>query len=90
MIRNGGRSGCADRVKTRKGGVTKRLKFLDNKKYPAITDEEVKISRPLQVFCLAAFDKSLIRLIGEVDANWAETKKILVDALVEAESDCDD
>ena len=66
-----------------KGGVAKRLKFLDNKKYPAITDEEVKISRPLQVFCLAAFDKSLIRLIGEVDANWAETKKILVDALVE-------
>ncbi|CAL6428531.1 unnamed protein product [Bathycoccus prasinos] len=64
-------------------GVAKRLKFLDNKKYPAITDEEVKISRPLQMFCLAAFDKSLIRLIGEADANWAETKKMLVDALVE-------
>ena len=66
-----------------KDGVAKRLKFLDNKKYPAITDEEVKISRPLQVFCLAAFDKSLIRLIEEADANWAETKKMLVDALVE-------
>ena len=66
-----------------KDGVAKRLKFLDNKKYPAITDEEVKISRPLQMFCLAAFDKSLIRLIGEADANWAETKKMLVDALVE-------
>ena len=35
------------------------------------------------MFCLAAFDKSLIRLIGEADANWVETKKMLVDALVE-------
>jgi len=70
-----------------KNGAIKNIKFLDNKKYPAITDEEVKISRPLQLFCLAAFDKSLIKLIQNADENWAETKKMLVDALVDKKID---
>jgi len=59
------------------------LKPISKAKYPAITEEEEKVSIPLQTMCGAIFDAILVHMMNTVSSPdvWQPLKKTMVDAL---------
>ena len=58
------------------------LEIIKSNKYPAITDEEERISLPLQTLCLAVFDAILVYLADSTRIDWRRIKTNLLDTLV--------
>eukprot|EP00815_Leptocylindrus_aporus_P000756 CAMPEP_0116055358 /NCGR_PEP_ID=MMETSP0322-20121206/3358_1 /TAXON_ID=163516 /ORGANISM="Leptocylindrus danicus var. apora, Strain B651" /LENGTH=558 /DNA_ID=CAMNT_0003538943 /DNA_START=232 /DNA_END=1908 /DNA_ORIENTATION=+ len=63
--------------------VYKLLKPISQAKYPAITDDEEKVSLPLQTMCGAIFDAILVHMMNTVSkpGEWQPLKKTMVEAL---------
>jgi len=59
------------------------LKDIKKSKYPAITEEEEKVSLPLQTMCGAIFDAILVHMMNTVSTPdvWQPLKKEMVEAL---------
>jgi hypothetical protein len=52
---------------TKKVKITDLIQPIKRSKYPAITEEEEKISKPLQVMTLAIFDAILVHMMNTLD-----------------------
>jgi len=59
------------------------LKAIKKSKYPAITEEEEKVSIPLQTLCGAIFDAILVHMMNTVSTPevWQPLKRTMVDNL---------
>jgi len=70
--------------------VASLLGTIPRKKYPALTEEEERISVPLQTLCLALFDAVLVHTVNDVAAadniDWHSLKQSLISALVRGKS----
>eukprot|EP00927_Polykrikos_kofoidii_P077781 TRINITY_DN7468_c0_g3_i1.p1 TRINITY_DN7468_c0_g3~~TRINITY_DN7468_c0_g3_i1.p1 ORF type:complete len:585 (+),score=103.67 TRINITY_DN7468_c0_g3_i1:91-1755(+) len=75
------------RLRVGTDGESKRpCELLDRiscKKYPAVTEEEERISVPLQTLCLALFDAVMVHIMNTVspDGRWQTIKKAIVDSI---------
>lgn len=58
--------------------VYDRFKKIPRAKYPALTEEEEKISIPLQTLCLAVFDTVLLTILNELSPKWPSLKEQMV------------
>jgi len=55
--------------------VYQRFKTIMKKKYPKVTEEEERISLPLQTLCLAIFDSILIHILNQIaPGKWMPIK----------------
>lgn len=63
--------------------VYQMLQPIKKAKYPAITEEEEKVSLPLQTMCGAIFDSILVHMMNTVSTpdEWQPLKETMVDAL---------
>lgn len=63
--------------------VYKMLQPIKKAKYPDITEEEEKVSLPLQTMCGAIFDAILVRMMNTVSTPevWQALKKTMVENL---------
>jgi len=74
-------------IETKKGMQTnppyKLLQPIKISKYPDITEEEEKVSLPLQTMCGAIFDAILVHIMNTVSTpdEWQPLKKTIVDNL---------
>lgn len=74
-------------IKTPEGNVEQKpyemLKDIKKSKYPAITEDEEKVSLPLQTLCGAIYDSILVHMMNEVsDPNvWQPLKQTMVESL---------
>ena len=50
--------------------VNAMLLKIKKSKYPAITEEEERISIPLQTLCAAIFDAVLVHVVNKISASW--------------------
>lgn len=60
-----------------------RLKPLSRSKYPDLSEEEERISIPLQVLYLAIFDRIVLYLANKAADDWESVKKSLVKTFVQ-------
>jgi len=72
-------------IKT-KNGVETRIPYqilqpIKRAKYPDITEEEEKVSLPLQTMCGAIFDAILIHIMNNVSDEWQPLKRAMVENL---------
>jgi len=58
------------------------LNIIKKNKYPDITEEEERISLPLQTLCLAIFDAILVHLAYSTRIDWYRIKIKLLDSLI--------
>jgi len=74
-------------VRAKKGVTTLRpiqmLEPIQHSKYPAVTEEEERITIPLQVVCQAIFDAILLHIMHVLspDGQWQRVKSTICDAL---------
>mmetsp|Transcript_33231 Transcript_33231/g.61191 ORF Transcript_33231/g.61191 Transcript_33231/m.61191 type:complete len:527 (+) Transcript_33231:78-1658(+) len=72
-------------IKTKKGLETKApyqmLQPIKRAKYPDITEEEEKVSLPLQTMCGAIFDAILVHIMNTVSDEWQPLKRDMVENL---------
>lgn len=74
-------------VSTKKGELSQvpyeMLGVIPRAKYPALSEEEERVSLPLQTVCLALFDASLVHMMNTLspDGTWLTIKRRLCDAL---------
>lgn len=74
-------------IQTKEGTVTdpvyKMLQPIKKAKYPDITEEEEKVSLPLQTMCGAIFDAILVHMMNTVSepAVWQDLKRTMVENL---------
>jgi hypothetical protein len=55
---------------------------IKRSKYPAITEEEEKVSIPLQTLCAAVFDAILVHMMNKIDGNsWQPLRKNICEKL---------
>jgi len=61
----------------------KMLTDIKNSKYPAITEDEEKVSIPLQTMCGAIFDAILVHMMNTLSTPsvWQPMKKIMIESL---------
>ncbi len=58
------------------------LEPIPRAKYPDLTEEEERISLPLQVLCLAIFDAVLVHILHSISpGSWQKVKQALNNAL---------
>ena len=76
-----GRKTCE--TKDKRTPVWQLFTTIKRSKYPAITEEEEKISIPLQTLCLALFDAVLVHMINSVSSieTWHPIKIQIANAL---------
>jgi len=72
-------------IKTKKG-IEKKVPYqllqpIKKAKYPDITDEEEKVSLPLQTMCGAIFDAILVHIMNTVSDEWQPLKRAMVENL---------
>lgn len=74
------------KISSKKGEIETKpcdmLVPIQRKKYPAVTEEEERISVPLQTMCMAIFDCILLHLVSTIEPNWQEMKLSMVDKLI--------
>lgn len=74
-------------VATKKGPLTQvpfaMLSTIPRNKYPALSEEEERISLPLQAVCLALFDAALVHMMNTLSPSgeWLTIKRRLCEAL---------
>lgn len=72
-------------IKTKKGVEMKvpyqLLQPIKRAKYPDITEEEEKVSLPLQTMCGAIFDAILVHIMNTVSGEWQPLKRAMVENL---------
>jgi len=75
-------------IKTKKGTVEKKVPYqmlqpIKRSKYPDITEEEEKVSLPLQTMCGAIFDAILVHIMNTVSTPkvWQSLKRAMVENL---------
>ena len=61
----------------------KLLSKISRAKYPALSEEEERVSLPMQVLCLALFDCALVHIMNTLSPSgeWLTIKRRLCDAL---------
>lgn len=67
----------AGKATTQKVKITDIIQPIKKSKYPAITEEEEKISKPLQVMTLAMFDAILVHMMNTLDRTTTESTPAL-------------
>ena len=72
-------------IKTKKGIEEKvpyqLLQPIKKAKYPDITEDEEKVSLPLQTMCGAIFDAILVHIMNTVSDEWQPLKRAMVENL---------
>ena len=74
-------------VSTKSGPASKApcklLSKISRAKYPALSEEEERVSLPMQVLCLALFDCALVHMMNTLSPSgeWLTIKRRLCDAL---------
>ena len=69
-------SSNSNEVQTQDVKIYEIIQPIKKSKYPAITEEEEKISKPLQVMTLAIFDSILVHMMNAIEANINTKQKL--------------
>jgi hypothetical protein len=74
-------------VRTRDGSQSQRpfemLEPIPRTKYPAVTEDEERLARPLQILCLAIFDAVMVHMMNLLspDGTWMNVKSNIMNSL---------